>query len=126
MADDPAAPKPTEQPNGWTMGLKGAAAAIANLTAVALICVMFYQSQLDLRAAAREDRNAYRDELRTMHTDADRQWAAIAKSQAAIDDLTRLTREHQAATQALTNAVQALAVEVRELKTAKPPKGEPE
>jgi hypothetical protein len=92
---------PANGNGGPTMGLKGIWATLANLTAIALICVLFYQSEQESRRLAREDRALFRDELSRLHDDSRRQADAI---------------------QALGEAVKTLAEDVRALKqTARKP-----
>jgi septal ring factor EnvC (AmiA/AmiB activator) len=55
-----------------SMGLKGIWAQIANMTAVLLICLMFYQSQNAAIDSAREERVNFREELRLLHRDSAR------------------------------------------------------
>jgi hypothetical protein len=91
-------PPPDNDPgrgNGWTMGLRGAWATVANLTAIALICVLFYQSEQESRRLAREDRELFRQELQRLHEDS---------------------RRHSEAIQLLTESVKLLAEDVRALK----------
>lgn len=48
------------------MGLRGWWRDLANLSAVALVCLMFYQSQSNLWSLMREDRNATLHALQTL------------------------------------------------------------
>jgi hypothetical protein len=86
---------PAANGNGNTMGLRGRWGSVANLTAVGLICVLFYQGQQEAYRQAREDRQMFREEMRQVHEDSRRQGAAI---------------------ESLTESVRTLVEEVRALK----------
>lgn len=86
-----------------TMGLTGAIAQVANLSAVALVCVMFFMEREESRAVAREDRALFRDTVQQigmdsrnaieqLRRDSDRQWQAIKKNTEATEKLTEVTR----------------------------------
>ena len=75
---------------------------IAQLSATALIAVMFWQLQSAMLTQAHEDRAMLRTELRVMHDDSQRHWSAIKDNQQATNDLVR--------------AVTTLTEEVRSLK----------
>lgn len=64
------------QPVG-TMGLRGIWAQIANITAIGLICVVFYQDRHAALEAAKEDRQLFRESVQELRRDSDRQWRAI-------------------------------------------------
>jgi hypothetical protein len=68
---------PTNGNGSLSMGLRGIWATIANLTAIALICVLFYQSEQESRRLARDDRTLFREELARLHEDGRRQADAI-------------------------------------------------
>ena len=86
---------PTNGNGSLSMGLRGIWATMANLTAIALICVLFYQSEQESRRLARDDRELFRQELSRLHDDSRRQADAI---------------------KALGQAVKTLAEDVRALK----------
>ena len=81
----PAAPTP-----GGLLGLNGLWLQICQGGAICLICVMFYQDRHESMAAAREDRNLFRQELKE-------QRQALQKMADAVEQLTaevgRLKRE---------------------------------
>jgi hypothetical protein len=83
-----------------TLGLSGWLGQVANLTAVGIICLLFWQSQERQWEREREDRAAYAAQLEAMHRDAE-------LDRKALLDLSR--------------AVGALADEVKALKR----RGEP-
>ena len=67
--------------NKWMMGLTGFPAMIANMTAIGLICLMFYQDRQESFRMAREDRAMYREELTVMRAESQR-------TQKSFDDVT--------------------------------------
>ena len=71
----------------WSFGL-GTWGPYANLTAVALICLMFYQGTRDMQQQAREDRQMFREELRALHADNQHQQKAIHELALAVRDMT--------------------------------------
>jgi uncharacterized protein YlxW (UPF0749 family) len=92
-----------------TMGLRGIWATVANVTAVVLICVLFVQQTQDQRQQAREDRDLYRSELRSLHDQS-------AKDLQMLHDDAASQRQ---AVQMLTTSVQSLADDVRAIKREK-------
>lgn len=81
------------------LGLSGWVGQAANLTAVALVCVMFWQSQERLWEQVREDREMFAAQLDGLRADATR-------GREALDSL--------------SHSVESLASEVRELRREKP------
>lgn len=75
-------------PGNGNLGLKGVWAQMTNMTAVLLICLIFYQDRHAALDAAREDRQMFREELRGMHEDSQKQWQAIHQLTIAIKALT--------------------------------------
>jgi hypothetical protein len=73
----------------WSLGLQGIWAQGANLTAVFLICFLFYQYQSAFLAQAREDRSIVREELNKMHEANQKQWQAIKENQGTLEQLLR-------------------------------------
>ncbi len=61
---------------------------MTNMTAVLLICLIFYQDRHAALDAAREDRQMFREELRGMHEDSQKHWQAIHQLTLAIKALT--------------------------------------
>ena len=96
-----ATPSPDGPPS---LGLRGWAAALANLSAVTLIGVMFYVQNGEFHAMAKEDRAMCREESRL-------QWAAVREGQASIAKLAR--------------SVEDLAEEVARLRSKQEGKGQP-
>lgn len=78
----------------WSMGL-GALGPVANLTATGLIGVLLYLLVNDLRQQAREDRAMFREELRELHKDADRQEKALLGLQQIAAENTIAVRQLQ-------------------------------
>lgn len=79
-----------------SMGLTGIIAQIANLSAVALICVMFFFERNESRNVAKEDRAMFRESIlqlsndsrvngANLRQDSDRQWRAIQKNSELIE-----------------------------------------
>ncbi len=73
MAETP----PGGNGNGWSMGIKGYLGQVANLTAVALICVMFWRSQDYVWQQAKEDRAMFTREVHVMQQEHERQREAL-------------------------------------------------
>jgi len=71
-----------------SMGLKGVWAAMANLSAVALVCVMFYQSQGEQMRLAREDRQMFRDEMRATREERTLDRQALVQIVRSVESLT--------------------------------------
>ena len=86
------------------MGLKGIWAQIANVAAVTLLCVMFYQDRHQGQDQAREDRALFRQTIKDQRDDSDRQWQALREDSA---------RQWQAIRQ-LTSAIKHLTEPPRE------------
>jgi hypothetical protein len=84
--------------SGWTMGVRGWAAQAVNVTAVALICLMFYQDRHEALKAATEDRNLYREELKAERAARAAEIATlnqtIGENTSAVKDLVREFRKH--------------------------------
>lgn len=74
-------PAEQQQPERWSMGLRGWVAQVANLTAVGVLCFLFYAAQQQQFAQQREDRQMFRQELAAQREqvarDSERQWEAI-------------------------------------------------
>jgi len=88
-------PPPNGNGNGYSFGLQGWLKQFANLTAVGLICLMFWQAQQESYRLAREDRAMFHHELQVLHQNS----------------------RHQAeAFQQLTEAVKVLAEDLKQLK----------
>ena len=96
MASNPNTADMSSTSQRWYMGLDGLWGKIANLTAVTLICVMFYQDWREALAVAREDRTLFRSSLTQLSKDSqdatnqarinsDRQWGAIQKNSEVIE-----------------------------------------
>jgi hypothetical protein len=81
---------PSSNTDKNNMGLKGIWATIANLTAVALVCLLFYQSQQEMYKQNREERQMFRDELRAFHEDSNRQWEAQKSLTRSVEKLSHL------------------------------------
>lgn len=83
----------TEPKTGWSMGLSSWAAQIANLTAVALICLMFYQDRQESLRLAREDRELFRESIKQLSETSAEQWRAIRALSTQIRALTDIIKE---------------------------------
>jgi hypothetical protein len=81
------------------MGLRGVWAQIANMTAVALICVLFYEDRHAALEAAREDRQLFHTAIKDLREDGKQLWNAVRED----------SRRQWEAIQRLTAAVKALA-----------------
>jgi hypothetical protein len=103
-------------PSKWSLGLTGIGKIVANATAVAIVFILFWQSQQTLFSQAREDRTMFRDELKVMHDDSARKWEAINRNQQATTAMTVGIQETRSATVDLTGAIKTLTEEVRKLK----------
>ncbi len=109
-----------DKPRGWSMGLNGLSAAAANLTAVTLVCLMFYQLQSAALQMARDDRQMFRAELGRLHDDSQRKWESINANQRSLDEIADLVRADQKAVLELTAAVKTVAEEVKRIKATRP------
>jgi hypothetical protein len=103
----PGGPAPESSPangagNGWTMGLKGWLNQVSNLTAVALVCVMFFQSQQKLWDQVKEDRQQFMRLVEQGLKEQESVRRAQEQQRRILEDLARSTNE--------------LANEVRKLK----------
>jgi hypothetical protein len=76
----------------WTLGL-GQFTALANMTAVAVVLIMFYEAQQRFYEQSAADRQMFREELRLMHQDSQHQWDAIRENQKATSDLAAAVRD---------------------------------
>lgn len=75
---------------GWSMGLKGVWANVANATAVGLVCMMFWVSFRSHLEQAREDRTIFREAIEKLSDNSDKQWRAI---RSLSGDVRRLSEE---------------------------------
>jgi hypothetical protein len=103
QAEQPAAQPPSRQVRGLvaaaaegaasgaqpppSMGLFGMLAQVANMSAVTLICVMFYQQVGENSRMAREDREVFREAVGQLRRDSDRQWSAIKRLTESVERL---------------------------------------
>lgn len=69
------------------MGLSGWLRNLANVGAVTLICLMFYQDRHQALEAAKEDRRMFRQELDRFHAGQEKHGEAIRQLTAAIKEL---------------------------------------
>lgn len=81
------------QKPGWSMGLGGWTAQIANLTAVGLICLMFYQDRQESMKSTREDRALFRETIQKLSDASSEQWRAIRNLATQIKVLTEEVRK---------------------------------
>jgi flagellar biosynthesis component FlhA len=104
----------------WAFGLSGMPATLANITAVGLVMIMFWNLQKDSQTQARDDRQMFRDELAVMHADSQRKWEAINENQRAVINLSAVMKTtadgQQGAMTDLTTAIKTLTDETRKLK----------
>jgi polyhydroxyalkanoate synthesis regulator phasin len=124
------APKPVVTiPSKWAFGLTGIPSMLGNMTAVAVIIVMFWNSQSNSEARSREDRAMFRDELQVMHGDSQRKWEAINANQRAVIEMSGVMRDggtaQQKAMAELTGAIKTLTDETRKLKDETKKVGQP-
>jgi hypothetical protein len=85
----------------WKMGLSGKAFTVANMSAIGLLCLMFYQDRHEVADLAREDRVMFREELRTLHADAKNAQGAILKIAASVESLAAEIKQIKNQTQEL-------------------------
>lgn len=87
---------PAQAPSPHSMGLSGWAAVVANLSAVGLVCLMFWQSQTEQQRLAREDRAMFREVLTKLEDRADKDRDAhreLAKAVRQLADEIRQGRQ---------------------------------
>lgn len=99
---------PAESP--YSFGLPSAAKLLANITGIGLVCLFFWvlqhqqinQNQLliqtiledfkGVRAQSRDDQKAYRDDLKLIHQDAERQTQATRELATVMSSLSNEVR----------------------------------
>ena len=74
------------------LGLKDWWCQFANLTAVALVCLMFWRAQGEQFKQAHDDRIMFREELVRLHEDSMRQARALQRLADEIHQLRKQTR----------------------------------
>jgi hypothetical protein len=125
----PAAVVNVGTPSKWSFGLSGMPATLANLTAVGVLILMFWNLQKDSQTQARDDRTMFREELQIMHGDSQRKWEAIRDNQRAVVEMAATMRDggtaQQKAMTDLTGAIKVLTDETRKLKDETKKVGQP-
>lgn len=91
-------PATDDKPTPWSFGLRPRLLQLANMSAVGLVLLMFYQDRHQALDQAREDRQLFREAIQRLHEDSDRQWHAIRQLTTAVrrlaDDATSKEKPH--------------------------------
>lgn len=99
---------------GWSMGLDGVWKTVANLTAVGLISLLFYQLVRDMVVQIKEERTMFREELRVLREDNSREWEIIRSSERAMKELTESIRNDREMIRMQTDQIRTLAVQINQ------------
>lgn len=99
---------------GWSMGLEGAWKTVANLTAVGLISLLFYQLVRDMVVQIREERTMFREELGTLRQDNSRGWEVIRSTERAMKELTESIRNDREMIRLQTDQIRILAAQINQ------------